>query len=164
MSVIRPVSYTLLVPLLVMPAAVGAMGGIDDLDVTIRVIDRQDRDIDAFINRIELPAPETRDTGIDSRRGDQDPGDRGEDNRRGRDDADDRSSERSRDAGRDGDGRRNDEFHRSTSVRGETGGRFREQRLEDRREGNYRNRDDFRRQQSELRNEIGDPQRRFRGD
>jgi hypothetical protein len=42
--------------LLTAPAAAAAAQGVDELDVTIRMIDRLNPEIDDFINRIELPA------------------------------------------------------------------------------------------------------------
>jgi hypothetical protein len=44
-----------LATLILAPAAGHAAQGVDNLDVTIRMLDRQNPDIDAFINRIELP-------------------------------------------------------------------------------------------------------------
>ncbi len=88
----------LLVSVSCAPALASAAQGIDDLDVTIRIIDRQhpgqSADIDAFINRIELPANRPPGSAEHTRRS----GEPGGDRRDGRRDPGRSGSERGRDS------------------------------------------------------------------
>lgn len=86
MFLATPLSYLLLIPLLLSVAPASVARDVEALDVTIRVIERHEADVESFINRIELPVQardfgdraSRRDSSEPDQRGDRDHSDRAE--------------------------------------------------------------------------------------